>query len=60
MASGFVFLSAEFHGSFVVKEINEAACVVTKQDTSCLFVVNQGNASGKFLVERNGNEVCSS
>lgn len=57
MASGFVLLSAEFHGSFVIMEINGADCVVIKLDTSCLFVVNQGNVSGKVLVERNGNEV---
>lgn len=60
MSSGFVFLSAEFHGSFVMMEINEADCVVIKLDTSCIFVVNQGNVLGKFLVERNGNEMCFS
>lgn len=38
-------------------EINKADCVVIKLDASCLFVVNQGNVSGKFLVERKGNEV---
>lgn len=36
----FFFLLAEFHGSSVMMEINEACCVVTKLGTSCLFVVD--------------------
>lgn len=50
------FLLAEFHGSSVMMEINEAGCVVVKRGTSSLFVVDQGNVSGRILVERNGND----
>lgn len=38
-------------------EINEAGCVVIKLGTSCLFVVDGGNVSGRIWVESNGNEV---
>lgn len=36
----FFFLLAEFHGSSVMMEINEACCVATKLGTSCLFVAD--------------------
>lgn len=38
---GLVFLLAEFHGSSVMMEINEACrVVVIKPGTSCLFVLD--------------------
>lgn len=54
-ASGFVFLLAEFHGSSVMIEINEAGCVVIKLGTSCLFVVDRARCLRRLLVERNVN-----
>lgn len=38
---GLIFLLAEFHGSSVMMEINEACrVVVIKPGTSCLFVLD--------------------